>query len=274
MIEELFDIERDAQQESAVHRMDARIKTVLCFGMIVAVVALPYTDLIYYAGVLLALLFIVFWAFTRLPLSVYARRLALTLPFGIFIIFFQIFFENPRYGTSTPLFSTIFGITVYAESLEYSAILLVKFLLCISFIILLSSTTTMQDLLTGARRLGLPSVFALSLGMMIRYLFVFAGMYGRMTAALASRYFNPFDRHIPYRYRLRTLGYAVGMLFIRSYEQGERTYVCMLCRGYGRQSFDHVKKKSVPARELGVLVIAFAYLGCVYAAVYLARLFS
>jgi cobalt/nickel transport system permease protein len=269
MIEELYDIERDAHHDSAVHRMDARIKILLCFGMIIAVVALPYTNVIYYAGALLALLFLALWAFTGLSPSVYARRLALTLPFGVFIIIFQIFFENPRYSTSTPLFSTVFGITVYAESLSFSAILLVKFILCISFIILLSSATTLQDLLLGARRLGLPSVFALSLGMMVRYLFVFAGMYGRVTAALTSRHFNPFDRQLPYRYRLRTLGYAVGMLFLRSYEQGERTYVCMLCRGYGRHSFDHVSKRPVRGREAGVLILAFAYLACICATLYI-----
>ncbi|MCK4270163.1 MAG: cobalt transporter, partial [Methanogenium sp.] len=119
------------------------------------------------------------------------------MPFGLFIIFFQIFFENPWYETFTPLVTLPFGIDIYRESVEFASILGVKFVICISFIILLSSTTTMQALLNGGRRLGLPSVMALSLGMMIRYLFVFAGMYGRVNSSLAARNFNAFDRSLP-----------------------------------------------------------------------------
>ena len=70
-----------------------------------------------------------------------------------------------------------FGINIYAESIQFAFILFVKFIITISFIILLSSTTKVQDMLDGGRRLGLPAEFALALGMMIRYLFVFGYMY-------------------------------------------------------------------------------------------------
>ncbi len=89
------------------------------------------------------------------------------------------------------------------------------------------------------------SVFTgiLALGMMIRYLFVFGIIYRRVTDALKTRLFDPFDHRLPYRYRIVNMGYMMGSMFIRSLEQGERTYASMLCRGYGRDSFIFIRDK-------------------------------
>jgi cobalt/nickel transport system permease protein len=141
------------------------------------------------------------------------------------------------------------GINIYAESIEFAFILLIKFVICISFIILLSSTTKMHDLLEGASRMGLPAEFALALGMMIRYLFVFGYMYRKINETLKTRCFDVLDHHLPYDYRLRQLGYTIGTMFIRSYEQGERVYTSMLCRGYGRESYLFVTKKPLKRYE-------------------------
>jgi cobalt/nickel transport system permease protein len=45
------------------------------------------------------------------------------------------------------------------------------------------------------------------------------------------------------------LAYAIGTLFIRSYEQGEKVYMSMLCRGYGKDSFLHVSNKPLTKSE-------------------------
>ena len=140
----------------------------------------------------------------------------------------------PIIRNSQRLYACHSGISIYAESIQFALILLVKFVVTISFIILLSSTTKLQDLLDGARRLGLPAEFALALGMMIRYLFVFGYMYRKIVQTLETKAFDPFDKNLPYRYRMRQIGYTIGTMFIRSYEQGERVYTSMLCRGYGK----------------------------------------
>jgi cobalt/nickel transport system permease protein len=171
----------------------------------------------------------------------------------MFLIVFQIFFKNRYYETFTTLATLPFGIEIYAESVEFASILLIKFLVAVSFIILLSSTTKTQDLLEGAGRLGLPAEFTLVLGMMLRYLYVFGYMIRKMRQSLETRCFDPFDRSLPYRYRLEKLAYAVGTLFIRSYEQGERTYLAMLCRGYGRESHLYISKKPLKSRDWAFL---------------------
>ena len=133
-------------------------------------------------------------------------------------------------------------------------------MITVSFVILLSSTTRMQDLLTGGQRLGLPSDFALALGMMIRYMFVFGYMYRKIAQTLESKAFDAFDRNLPYRYRMRQIGYTVGTIFIRSYEQGERVYTSMLCRGYGKQSHLFIKKKSLNTAEWTFLTASIVLL--------------
>lgn len=243
MIEDLFSIEKFAYQKSPVHAIDARAKIVISFAAIVAIVAMPYTTLVYTVGLVFLVFFALLWAASGLSPVVYAQRLAMILPFGIFLIFFQIFFRNRYYESFTTIATLPFGIEIYAESVEFATILLVKFLVAVSFIILLSSTTKTQDLLEGAGRLGMPAEFTLVLGMMLRYLYVFGYMIRKMKQSLETRCFDPFDRNLPYRYRIEKVAYAIGTLFIRSYEQGERTYMAMLCRGYGKDSHLYIAKK-------------------------------
>ena len=107
----------------------------------------------------------------------------------------------------------------------------------------------MHDLLEGAARMGLPAEFALALGIMIRYLFVFGYMYLKINGRLKTKCFDAFDHHLPYRYRLTQLGYTIGTMFIRSYEKGERVYTSMLCRVYGRESYLFVTKKTLRRYE-------------------------
>jgi len=238
MIEDLFFIERQAYGKTFIHTMDARVKIIVSFAVIIAMVAMPYSPGVYLLGLVFFIFFFVLWCASRLPFSDYLRRLLVTLPFGMFIIVFQIFFENSHYAVFHSLIDLPFGIHIYAESVEFASLLLVKFIVPVSFIILLSSTTRMQDLLAGAGKLGMPREFTLCIGMMVRYLFLFASTSEKIKSALETRCFDPFDRALPYRYRLRQMGYTIGTIFLRSYEQGERTYTCMLCRGYGAAHTD------------------------------------
>jgi cobalt/nickel transport system permease protein len=249
MIEELFYIEKSAYRDSFIHRLDARVKILVAFALIIAMVAVPYSSAVFTIGIIFFFLFTILWGISSLPVTVYFKRLLMILPFGIFIIIFQIFFTNRYYPVFHVIANLPFGIHIYAESIEFAGILLVKFIVCVSAIILLSSTTKLQDMLEGACRMGLPAEFALTLGMMIRYLFVFGYIYRKVNEALATRCFDPFNPALPYRYRLRQIGYTIGTIFIRSYEQGERVYTSMLCRGYGKTSHIFIGKKPLRAGE-------------------------
>jgi cobalt/nickel transport system permease protein len=272
MIEDLFIIEKQANRKSPVHDLDARAKIVTCFAAVVSMVAVPYSPIVFPVGLVFFTLFAILWAASRLSPFVYARRVLLVIPFGFFLIFVQIFVQNPYYTVFTPIADLPLGIHIYRESVEFATILLVKFLVSISFIILLSSTTRVPDLLEGAGRLGLPAEFSLVLGMMIRYIFVFGYITRKVGESLSARCFSPFDSQLPYRYRLRVLAYTIGTLFIRSYEQGERTYLAMLCRGYGRESHLYIRKKPLGRKDLVFLATCMPVVVCTPVIVWLASL--
>jgi cobalt/nickel transport system permease protein len=259
MIEDLFFLERQAYRDSFVHRLDARVKILACFAAIIAIVAVPYSTAVYLAGGVLFLFFLALWALSRVPPAVYAKRLAVIVPVWGIVILFQIFVTNPYYTEFHAVATLPFGVNIYAESIQFASILTVKFLVSVSFIILLSVTTKLQDLLQGAGRLGLPAEFGLALGMMIRYLFVFGYIFRKVNEALATRCFSPFDRNLPYRYRLQQLGNAIGTLFLRSYEQGERVFVSMLCRGYGKHSHLFIEKKPITRPDWAFLSLSFTW---------------
>jgi cobalt/nickel transport system permease protein len=269
MIEELFFIEKQAYHDSFIHRLDARVKILLAFSVIIAMVAVPYSTMVYTVGALFFCFFVLLWAASGISPVVYAKRLLAIVPLWGIIIVFQIFFKNRYYTEYTVLWSFPFGINIYAQSVEFAWILAVKFLVCISFIILLSSTTKLQDMLQGASRLGLPAEIALALGMMIRYLFVFGYIFRKVNETLKTKCFDAFDHHLSYSYRLRQLGYTIGTMFIRSYEQGERVYTSMLCRGYGRDSHLFISKKPLAGREWVFLSLSLIFVIAVPVTVWL-----
>ena len=271
MIEEIFHIEKQAYKDSFIHRLDARVKIILAFAVIIAVVAVPYSPMVYTVGIIFFVFFTGLWILSRLSPGVYFRRLGEIIPLWGIVIFFQIFLKNKYYTDYHAILTLPFGIAVYSESVTFAFILLVKFVISISFIILLSSTTKIQDMLEGATRLGLPADFALVLGMMIRYLFVFGYIYRKVTESLATRCFDAFDRKLPYRYRIRQLGYTIGTMFIRAYEQGERVYTSMLCRGYGRDSYLFVRKKPLHRSDVAFLSMSMIVVIAIPVIVWLAK---
>lgn len=272
MIEELFDIERFANRDSVIHRLDARVKIIVVFAAIVAMVAVPYSTMVFTVGAVFFLFFIVLWTLSRLSPLIYLKRALVIISLWGIVILFQIFLKNPYYTEYHALVALPFGISIYAESIQFALILFVKFLITISFIILLSSTTKLQDLLNGGQRLGLPADFALALGMMIRYLFVFGYMYRKIVQTLETKAFDPFDRNLPYRYRMRQIGYTIGTMFIRSYEQGERVYISMLCRGYGKHSHLIIRKKPLNHTEWSFLAVSMFFIIIVPVSIWLSRI--
>ncbi len=252
MIEHLAEIEQDSSGTSLIHSLDARVKLLVSIFFIIIVVAYPNSTGVYLLGLCLGCILFCIWVVTRLSFIIYLKRFIMTLPFGAFILVAQIFFKSPHYTTVTPIY--LFFLTMYAESIEYASILGVKFILCISSVVILSSTTPVQELLLAARRLGLPPVIALTLGLMIRYLFVFARMFGAIQDALYTRHFDPFTRNLSYKYRLKILGYAMGVVVLRSYEQGERTYLAMLSRGYGYENCETMASCPLKRRDISCLI--------------------
>jgi cobalt/nickel transport system permease protein len=84
------------------------------------------------------------------------------------------------------------------------------------------------DLAHALDRLGLPSKLSHALFFCVRYLESLHVEYHRLRNAMRLRAFRPRCS----RHALRSLGYLVGMLFVRGIDRSDRVLEAMKCRGF------------------------------------------
>ncbi len=85
-----------------------------------------------------------------------------------------------------------------------------------------------SDLAHALYRLRVPAKLAHALFFCIRYLDVVHEEYHRLRNAMSLRAFRPRCS----RHALRSLGYLLGMLFVRSVDRSDRVLEAMKCRGF------------------------------------------
>jgi cobalt/nickel transport system permease protein len=207
-------------ERSPLHRVDARAKILGFIGFTVVVVttpALPMWPYALYAGILLFLIGI-----SRLSLRHVARRALIVLPFILVVAIFLPFVHQTGGGGYS-----LGGMRVTGEGLLVLWNVGAKAVLGVLSMIILSSTTSFAEMVSGFERLKTPKVFVLIVSFMYRYSFVFAEELRRMRRAMAARNYRA-----RWLWNAPTLGYMLSALFLRSYSRGERVYVAMLSRGY------------------------------------------
>ena len=219
----VYVLDRLSSKESLMHRIDARIK-LISFLLIILFANLQGNI---YSLIILEIFLIVLMIVSRIFFDV-VKRIAIVLPFGLFLAVFQPFIRGET------IVYNLFGFPVYYEGLMFGITVFLKFLVCVSAIMILSSTTPMYQVISAAKKLGLPNIMAMLLGLMVRYLFLMYEILEKTVEAQKSRAYN--RKNLGYKNALRIFGYTVGSIFIRAYEQGERTYLAMLSRGYNENS--------------------------------------
>ncbi len=231
----LTDIERESYKNSPIHRLDPRVKLLFTLAIIIYVVSLPRVhekNMVRLPVIEVYLLLLVLAA--GLDLKYFFLRILAILPFGLGIALIQPFLRPSFIENYTPYpLDLPLGLSITYEGLAFGSSLIVKFLVCITAIVLLSSTTRLRDMVAAADRTGIPREFTLLLSMMVRYLFLFWSVFKRIRVAQQTRLFDIWNKDVPRRWVIEQVGNSMSSIFIRSYEQGERTYISMLCRGYG-----------------------------------------
>ncbi|HHW44890.1 MAG TPA: cobalt ECF transporter T component CbiQ [Desulfotomaculum sp.] len=240
------------QAESFIHSLDPRVKVVAVAGFVVLTTLLTSIP-----GLGLAALFLLsLTAAARVQLRQLAGRLAWVLPFaGVMVLIF------PFIMPGEPLGRWQWGVvtlTATREGWQHALMLSLRVLNAVLAINLLTATTGMRRLFDALLALRVPAVFVQLMEFTIRYLFVVAEELGRMNRARGARGFTP-GRHLFHRHTFRTLGQTVGLLFIRSWERGERIYLAMLSRGYTGRGRD-MSLPSPGGRDLawGALILSVA----------------
>lgn len=257
----LTDIERETYKESLLHNMDGRVKIIMTFILVIYAVSLPRLDIVTIERLGILWLYLIGLIIVARLNPVYAAfRMAVALPFGLGISILQPFIRQPFIQEFTVLYQLPLGITVTQQGLLFGGVLFAKFMVCITAVVLLSSTTQMRDMVASARRLGMPAELTLLFSMMVRYLFLFWSMLRRIRTAQKTRCFDIWNKSVPRRWILEQIGHSISSLFLRSYEQGERTYQSMLCRAYSADSQVCVSKQRLVAADLVVLLVTVVFI--------------
>jgi cobalt/nickel transport system permease protein len=202
---------------SWLHRLPAHVKLVSLVVFMLAVVATPREWFPLFGCYLLLLLALV--GSSQVPPSYLAKRMVVEVPFVVFALMLPFVASGPR--------TDMLGISVSEDGLLGAWGLLAKGTLGVLASLLLAATTEPRALLIGLERLRVPAQLVQIMGFMIRYLDVVTDELWRMHVARESRGFRARDpRQWP------VIAKSVGVLFIRSFERGERVHLAMLSRGY------------------------------------------
>jgi cobalt/nickel transport system permease protein len=207
---------------SVVHRLPPQVKVAATLAFVLAVVATPRTAFWAYGVDAVALAVVARLA--GLPLLLVARRLVVEVPFVAFAVFLPLIGEAPRVDVPG------IGISLSEPGLWAAWNILAKGTLGVATTVLLASTTSIAELLSGLDRLRVPRAFTAIAGFMVRYAEVITGEARRMRIARLSRGHDP-----RWLWQGRAVASSAGTLFIRSYERGERIYVAMQSRGFTGQ---------------------------------------
>jgi len=202
-------IDRYANLDSPLHALEARTKIIGFLAFIAAALWVPAGQ----SGFLVAYFFIaaVLVGISQIPLGYIVGRTLIIQPFVLLA------------AIAAPWTNGFQGARLVT--------LLMRSMLCLLFLILLTSTTPFAELLRGLRRLGCPRILVLNLGFLYRYLYVITEEVLRMRQARDSRRVG----RAPLLAELKLLGSMLGTLLLRSFERAERMYHAMLSRGFSGQ---------------------------------------
>lgn len=209
--------------DSLVHRLDPRTKLLACLVFILAVVLTTAGNWKVFACYFILVCVLIL--LSRLPVMHVLKRSLVIFPFVLMVAIFIPFFKQGHEIAGYTI--GLWHIAITYEGVMVLVNVAIKSWLSILSLILLTSSTKLTDTLEGMRQLGVPGVFILIISFMYRYIFVLADQVMRMKQARDSRNFGGNHLH-----QFKTLGNMIGILFIRSYERGERVYAAMLSRGY------------------------------------------
>jgi len=199
-------LDRWSRGASALHRRDARAKTLAVLVFLIALATAQRSFLALSACYFVILAAVVVAA--GLPLGSALKRASVVLPF-------------------TAVFAII---SLAAGEPMRAAALIAKSYLSALAVLILVSTTPLPELLRGLERMGVPRYLLMVTQFLYRYLFVISEEAQHMRAAAQAK--SGSIRVLFNRSKFGAAAGALGVLFARSYGHAEGIHQAMLARGF------------------------------------------
>jgi len=213
--------------QSFIHNIDPKIKVFYTFAIILT--SLIVKDVVFLTPLVLLLLAMA--VLSKVSLRFFLFRATIFIPaFTVMIALPMVFLvAGESLGTIAFLGTTL---SVSSQGVQQALILIMRVWISVGAITLLILTTRFSKTIQAIDELGAPRVFTLMLGMTYRYIFVFIEEIFRIALAKEAR----TAKKEGWTRTLKSFGNLIGVLFIRSYERGERVHQAMLARGYGNKT--------------------------------------
>ncbi|PVX24435.1 MAG: cobalt ECF transporter T component CbiQ [Candidatus Bathyarchaeum sp.] len=164
--------------------------------------------------------------YAKIPVKVYGKMLLYPLATALLSCVLIAFF----FGYGEPLFDIVspwFSLTVFKSGVTMAIATFFRVLGGLSCLYFLVLTTTMTDILITLRRIRVPLILIEMSLLIYRYIFLLLEIATQMNTAQELRL-----GHSGWKNKIRSTALLAGNLFIRTLEQGERTFTAMSARGY------------------------------------------
>ncbi|WP_400222209.1 cobalt ECF transporter T component CbiQ [Methanobrevibacter smithii] len=215
-----------ASGDSIIHNLNGPVKLI---SAIIIIVFTVFSQQIIVPIIMEIFLLLILYL-SKVSIKDAFKRISLLLPFGGAIIIFQPFIYP---GNVLWAYSWI---QITDTGLNWAILLFGRVITSLTAIVLLSSTSPMQEIVASFRKLKMPKELAMILSITVRFLFVFIDELTTIRNAQKSRNFNIHSKLVPYRWIVKQVGYTIAMMFLKSYEQGERVHKSMVSRGFSDTS--------------------------------------
>lgn len=207
-----------SDKRSWVHRLDPRARII---GAVTASAALSLChapQALCFAFAASALAVVV----TRVPVPAILQRI---VPLNVLLMLLcaSLLFFTP----GLPLFS-VGALQATRQGLFQCAVVVLKANAIVLLLAALLGSIELVDLGHAMSRLKVPPILTHIFLFTIRYMSLMLAEFERLSRAAQLRGFRPGAN----RHTLRTTGYMIGMMLVRSYARGERILNAMRLRGY------------------------------------------
>ncbi len=241
-------IDRFAQGDSLVHHLDARAKLIAVLAYTVVLISFDRYAVV--ALVPMCVMPLAMMWVGGVPVWFALRRVVFLSPFIVMAcVVSPLYDHSPQAAAFGPWQFAITGGWLTAADVA------LKFTLGVMALTALTSTTRFSSLLQGMRKLAVPKLLVVMLGLVYRYIFVLIDQAMRVRRA---RDFRGGARS-PLRRKLAVAGSAIGSMFVRTLERADRVHLAMQGRGYRGEIRSLGPPRFSPA-DAGVLALVAGYL--------------
>ncbi len=241
-----FSFYETVEGNSALHRIDARIKVICAFAVIFGVVFLLHWELpLIILGICIALVF-----YSRSNWKSYFKRLIYPLYIIIFVAIIQPFTNVSAVVAVVP----VLNLPIYQAGINFALLIFTRCLAAVATLNLLILLTPMERILDSLRWFKIPSVIVDTMMLMFRYISLISDESARIRKAQESRL--GYSKNVSVTKKLFNFGTMAGMLMARSFDRALQVGDAMISRGYTGTSnlFTYVVQK-IPKKDTVVAVI-------------------